>query len=76
MDYTTYSPIIKNQGFDPYPVRGKIPRFADSIANPNCIGTPLYREWWEEQFQYLTVGYKTGGITLSPAYYYFLNFQS
>lgn len=74
MDYS-HAPIIKKRGFDPYPVRGKIPRFADSVGNPDCIGTSLYREWWEEQFLYCTEGYSSGGIWLPPSYYYFLNFQ-
>jgi hypothetical protein len=70
-----YSPIIKKRNFDPYPVRGKIPHFADSLNNPDCVNTPLYLEWWEQQFDRLLNGYTTGGIWIPGPYYYWLNFQ-
>lgn len=71
----TYVPIIKNKGFNPKPVAGNIPIFADSVSNPKCIGTSLWEEWWLEQFYYLENGYTTGGIWIPPFYYYHLNFN-
>ncbi len=72
----TYSgPIIKERGFNPKPVAGKIPIFADSVSNPKCIGTRLHKEWWEEQFFYMQNGYTTGGIFIPGVYYQYLNFQ-
>jgi hypothetical protein len=69
-----YTPIIKDKFFNPSPVAGKIPLFADSRTNKNVIGSPLYEEWWEEQIYYLLNGYNTGGIFLPPRYYHFLNY--
>lgn len=68
-------PLIKEVGFNPKPVAGKIPLFADSIANPKCYGTRLHKEWWEEQFYFMEFGYKTGGFFIPGIYYQYLNYQ-
>lgn len=69
-----YSPIIKSKGFDPSPVAGKIPFFADSRINPDCYGTPLYNEFWEEQIDRCVNGYVTAGLHIPGRYYWYLNF--
>lgn len=69
-----YTPIIKSKGFDPSPIAGNIPFFADSYSNPKCKGTALYREFWEEQIDRCKNGYTTGGLFIPPKMYYFLNF--
>jgi hypothetical protein len=71
----SHSPIIKQIGFNPKPVAGKIPIFADTIVNPKCEGSRLHKEWWEEQFYYCENGYTTGGIYIPGVYYQYLNFQ-
>jgi len=69
-----YSPIIKHRGFDPSPVAGKIPLFADSINNPKSIYTKNYEEFWLEQVDRCKNGYHTGGVFIPGRYYYYLNF--
>lgn len=70
---TTYRPIIKPRGFNPSPIAGKIPMYADEISNPNCIGTNAHTEFWEEQIDRCINGYTTGGIKIPGRYYYYLN---
>lgn len=74
MIQTAYKPIIKPKGFDPSPVAGKIPIYADSKANPKVIGTRAYEEFWDEQFDYCINGYTTGGIFIPGRFYFYLNF--
>ncbi len=69
-----YSPIIKTKGFDPSPVARGIPFFADSIANPKCVGSKNWEDWWLDQFDRCLNGYKTGGLHIPGRLYYFLNF--
>ena len=73
--FNNYLPIIKNKGFDPCPVANNIPDFANSLLNPEVVGTSLYTEWWYEQFDRCENGYKTGGLTLPGPYYEYLNFS-
>jgi hypothetical protein len=68
-------PIIKNVSFNPKPVAGNIPFFADSVSNPRCVGTRLHREWWDEQFYLMQNGYTTAGTFIPPIYYQYLNYQ-
>ena len=70
-----YTPIIKHGGFNPNPISGKIPSFADPLKNPDVIGSRLYEEFWEEQVDRCVNGYITGGTLIPGRYYYFLNFQ-
>ncbi len=66
--------FLKPKGFCPNPlVRYGIPAFADSKANPKVIGTPAWREFWEEQIHYCLNGYTTAGIHIPARYYHFLN---
>lgn len=69
-----YKPIIKKRGFDPSPVAGNIPIYADGKTNPKAIGTPNYVEFWDEQFDRCINGYKTAGLEIPGRYYYYLNF--
>lgn len=69
-----YQPIIKSRGFNPAPIAGNIPFWADSINNPECVGRKDYTEFWEEQFYYIINGYHTGGLFIPPKYYELLNF--
>ena len=69
-----YTPIIKRKGFDPSPVAGKIPFFADGRINPDGIGTSMYNEFWLEQIDYCENGYTTAGLWIPGRYYYYLNF--
>ena len=71
---SNFQPIIKQKGFDPSPVAGKIPIYADSVTNPKVIGTKNYEEFWDEQFDRCINGYDTAGIHLTGRYYYYLNF--
>lgn len=71
-----YTPIIKHVGFDPSPVAGKIPYWADSISNPKCVGTRVWEDFWLEQIYYCFNGYDTGGIHIPGPYYHYLNFIS
>lgn len=66
--------IIKQKGFDPSPVAGKIPMYADSVNNPKSITTSAFREFWEEQIDRCMNGYITGGMEIPGRYYYYLNF--
>lgn len=70
-----YNIIIKKKYFDPSPFAGKIPFEADSTANPKCIGTRLYTEFWEEMIYYSIHGYDTGGLHISGKYFEYLNFE-
>lgn len=70
----TYTPLIKLKGFNPSPVAGRIPIWADSKTNPDVIGTNNYEEFWDEQFDRCINGYRTGGYDISGRYYFYLNF--
>jgi hypothetical protein len=67
--------VIKQGGFNPSPIAGKIPAFANSRLNPDVIGTPFYNEFWEEQVYRCENGYSTGGIYIPGRHYYYMNFQ-
>lgn len=69
-----YTPLIKLKGFDPSPVAGKIPIWADSRSNPDIIDSPNYIEFWEEQYDRCINGYRTGGLDIPGRYYFYLNF--
>jgi hypothetical protein len=69
-----YKPIVKGKGFNPNPLAGNIPAYADSESNPSCIHTEAYRQFWEEQIHRCIHGYDTGGIHIPGLYYFFLNF--
>lgn len=75
MIYTSYTPLIKKGGFDPSPVAGKIPIWADSQINPKVVDTQQFRDFWDEQFDRCINGYDTGGIHIPGRYYFYLNFQ-
>ena len=68
-----YRPRLKGKGFDPSPIAGKIPYWADGISNPNCIGTTAWEDFWNEQVHYCINGYETAGIKIPGRYYYYLN---
>lgn len=69
-----YTPLIKVKSFDPSPVAGNIPLFADSQINPEVRGTRLFTEWWDEQIDRCVNGYKTGGYNITGRYYFYLNY--
>lgn len=69
-----YVPIIKQKGFNPRPVAGNIPAFADSEANPDIRGTRLYQEFWDEQVDRCLNGYRTGGLDITGRHYFYMNF--
>lgn len=69
-----YAPVVKKKGFDPSPVAGKIPLYADGKSNPKVIGTRPYEEFWDEQFDRCINGYDTAGINIPGRYYFYLNF--
>lgn len=69
-----YTPIIKDAGFNPSPIAGNIPYYANSMLNKDCIGTTAYNEFWEEQLYYCLNGYWTGGMFIPPKYYHYLNY--
>jgi hypothetical protein len=73
-DPMNYSPIRKSLHFDPSPVAGNIPLYADSKKNPRCVETSAFKEFWDEQFDRCINGYETGGIFIPGRYYFFLNF--
>ena len=75
MIYTQYTPIIKAGGFNPSPVAGKIPIWADSQINPRVVDTQQFRDFWDEQFDRCINGYDTAGIHIPGRYYFYLNFQ-
>lgn len=66
--------LIKDNSFNPCPVHGKPPIWANSEKNPRCVGTKNHQEYWDEQFYYCENGYTTGGVFLPGRYYHFLNF--
>lgn len=70
------SPYKKTRAFKPAPIRDNgIPRYADSILNPKCVGTPDHQKFWEEELRRILSGYTTGGITIPGRYYYYLNYK-
>lgn len=69
-----YTPLIKHKKFDPSPVAGKIPYFADGQTNPSNIGSSLYNEFWLEQVDRCNNGYVTQGTHIPGRYYWYLNF--
>ena len=69
-----YKPIVKGKGFNPNPVAGNIPIFADSVINPKVVGTHAYEQWWDEQIDRCINGYDTAGIHIPGRYYFYLNF--
>ena len=70
-----YAPVIKKKGFQPAPVAGNIPLYADSITNPKVIGTKNYEDFWNEQIDRCINGYDTAGVHVSGRYYFYLNFN-
>lgn len=74
-DIAAYIPRLKTKTFNPTPIQGFIPKYADSRTNPSCISTPAYRDYWDEQIYYCEHGYHTGGIFIPPIYYHYLNFK-
>jgi len=72
---TDYKPIFKERGFDPSPVAGNVPYWADGISNPRCIGTTAFEDFWTEQIDRCINGYETAGIYIPGRYYYYLNFM-
>lgn len=78
MDFAVLpSGIVKSKQYCPNPIaKYGIPHYADSIANPKCVGTPAYHEWWKEQVHYILNGYETGGIWVPGRYYKFVNFDT
>lgn len=70
-----YHPIRKPLHFDPQPVAGKIPFYADIQRNPACENTQACIDFWDEQFDYCINGYTTAGIFIPGRYYFFLNFR-
>jgi len=72
---TDYQPILKTRGFDPSPIAGNIPYWADEISNPRAVETTAYQDFWEEQIDRCTNGYTTAGIDIPGRYYYYLNFM-
>ena len=74
MIQSPYVPLIKPAGFNPYPVAGNIPLYADSIINPKVLGTKAYEDFWNEQFDRCINGYDTGGIHIPGRYYFYLNY--
>lgn len=73
-DPLSYHPIRKKKNFDPQPVAGNIPFYANVWKNPQCEGSSECNQFWEEQFNYCINGYETGGIWIPGRYYYYLNF--
>lgn len=71
-----YTPLIKHGGFNPNPVAGNIPYFANSVANPDCVGSAIWTEWWDEQHDRCLNGYVTGNQYIPGRYYYYMNFNS
>lgn len=69
-----YVPIVKGIGFNPSPVAGNIPIWADGKTNPKVIGTSRYDDFWLEQIDRCRNGYTTGGIFIPGRYYFYLNF--
>jgi len=70
-----YKMILKKKGFDPSPVAGKVPYWADEISNPSSINTVAYRDFWDEQIDRCINGYMTAGLKIPGRYYYYLNFM-
>jgi hypothetical protein len=69
-----YVPVLKAKGFNPSPVAGNIPIWADGKINPRVQETQRYRDFWDEQFDRSINGYDTGGIHIPGRYYFYLNF--
>jgi len=69
-----YVPIVKKRGFNPHPVAGNIPIYADSKTNPKVVETSAYKEFWDEQFDRCINGYTTAGLFIPGRYYFYLNF--
>jgi hypothetical protein len=69
-----YVPVLKGKDFNPSPVAGRIPDYANGDINPKCIGTDRYNSFWDEQFDICVNGYNTGGLFIPGPYYFFLNF--
>lgn len=69
-----YVPLTKKRGFNPAPVAGNIPIYADSKTNPRVITTTAYSEFWDEQFDRCINGYTTAGLYIPGRYYFYLNF--
>jgi len=73
--YPLVRPFLKPKGFCAAPIpKWGIPAYADSSVNKSVIGTPAWREYWEEQVYYCINGYTTAGVFIPGRYYHFLNF--
>jgi len=72
---TAYKPLLKKKGFDPSPVAGRIPNWADSVSNPKCVETTAFKDFWDEQIDRCINGYITAGVDIPGRYYYYLNFM-
>ena len=68
-------PYIKKKGYCVNPVvKFGIPKEADSLLNPNVVGTVAWEQYWNEQLYYIHNGYQTGGLFVPGRYYYYMNF--
>lgn len=71
----SYNLLIKEKGFNPAPYAGNIPYHANSDINPDCYGSRIHEEFWEEVTYYSEHGYNTGGLWIPPSYWFYLNFK-
>ena len=74
-DSSIYQPKIKTRGFDPSPIAGNIPDYANAKLNPALVNTKAYIDFWDEQIHYCYHGYTTGGLYIPGRYYHYLNFR-
>lgn len=52
-----------------------IPAYADSIRDPNVIGTPAHTEFWEGELYKIHNGVQIGGLWIPGRFYYYLNYK-
>lgn len=77
-DKIPHAPYIKSKGFlgllMPIVIKG-IPHYADSINNPECIGTPEYEAFWNEELNKIINGFSIKDIWIPGRFYYYMNYK-
>lgn len=72
------APYVKPKGFLNFliPIIQKgIPDYADSIDNPDCVGTPEYEEFWGNELAKIKQGFFIGDIWIPGRFYYYMNYK-
>lgn len=52
-----------------------IPNYADSVRNPDCVGTPEYENFWNNELRKIRNGFYIDNIWIPGRFYYYMNYK-